>query len=194
MVRHYCSINASFPGLCSVPELSLCRVAALISLPVHRYRLLVFHFLVLWDCWVQLMIHWWVRKSSRGPNKLLYVLSHNKLRARLGNRFKPPSILMLTVPRRYFSCGSLLLLVLAVSIYTLVHLLCEWHILSLDSWMTTCLGRSCSFGLPRVPFVNCCQFMYLFISLFGFEGRIWDLIVSVPDHCFLIFNTNLRAA
>ena len=21
--------------------------------------------------------------------------------------------------------------------------------------------------------------------LFGFEGRIWDLIVSVPDHCFL---------
>ena len=25
--------------------------------------------------------------------------------------------------------------------------------------------------------------MYLVISLFGFEGRIWDLIVSVPDHC-----------
>ena len=31
--------------------------------------------------------------------------------------------------------------------------------------MTTCLGKSCSFGLPRVPFVNCCQFMYLIISL-----------------------------
>ena len=31
--------------------------------------------------------------------------------------------------------------------------------------MTTCLGNSCSFGLPRVPFVNCCQFMYLVISL-----------------------------
>ena len=60
--------------------------------------------------------------------------------------------------------------------------------------MTTCLGKSCSFGLPRVPFVNCCQFMYLIISLlvfgyfpFGFEGRMWDLIVSVPDHC-LSFN------
>ena len=35
----------------------------------------------------------------------------------------------------------------------------------LGSWMTTCLGKSCSFGLPRVPFVNCCQFMYLVISL-----------------------------
>ena len=35
--------------------------------------------------------------------------------------------------------------------------------------MTTCLGKSCSFGLPRV--------------LFGFESRIWDLIVSIPDHC-----------
>ena len=31
--------------------------------------------------------------------------------------------------------------------------------------MTTYLGKSCSFGLPRVPFVNCCQFMYLVVSL-----------------------------
>ena len=31
--------------------------------------------------------------------------------------------------------------------------------------MTTCLGKSCSFGLPRVPFVNYCQFIYLVISL-----------------------------
>ena len=31
--------------------------------------------------------------------------------------------------------------------------------------MTTCLGKSCSSGLPRVPLVNCCQFMYLVISL-----------------------------
>ena len=31
--------------------------------------------------------------------------------------------------------------------------------------MATCLGKSCSFGLPRVPFVKCCQFMYLVISL-----------------------------
>ena len=49
-----------------------------------------------------------------------------KPRARLQghNRFKPPSILIPTVPRRYFCCGSLLLLVLVVGIYTLVHLLC----------------------------------------------------------------------
>ena len=53
--------------------------------------------------------------------------------------------------------------------------------------MTTCLGKSCSFGLPRVPFLNCCQFMYLVISPFGFEGRMWDLIVSVPDHCLSFY-------
>ena len=47
--------------------------------------------------------------------------------------------------------------------------------------MTPCLGKSCSFGLPRAPFVNYCQFMYCFP--FGFEGRIWDLVVSVSDHC-----------
>ena len=54
--------------------------------------------------------------------------------------------------------------------------------------MTTYLGKRCSFRLPRVPFVNCGQFMYLVISLFfGFEGRIWDLIVSVPDHCLSFY-------
>ena len=52
--------------------------------------------------------------------------------------------------------------------------------------MTTCLGKSCSFGLPRVPFVNCCQFMYCYFPV-GFEGRIWDLIVSVPDHCLSFY-------
>ena len=54
--------------------------------------------------------------------------------------------------------------------------------------MTTCMGKSCSFGLPRVPFVNCCQFMYLVTYFpFGFEGRMWDLIVSVPDHCLSFY-------
>ena len=53
--------------------------------------------------------------------------------------------------------------------------------------MTTYLEKSCSFGFPRVPFVNCRQFMYLVISLFGFEDRMWDLIVSVPDHCLSFY-------
>ena len=53
--------------------------------------------------------------------------------------------------------------------------------------MTTYLGKSCSFGLPRVPFVNCRHFMYLVISLFGYEGRMWDLIVSVPEHCLSFY-------
>ena len=41
--------------------------------------------------------------------------------------------------------------------------------------MTTCLGKSCCFGLPRVPFVNCCQCMYLVISLLVLlaEYGIW---------------------
>ena len=58
--------------------------------------------------------------------------------------------------------------------------------------MTTYLGKSCSFCLPRVPFVNCRQFYVFSYFPFGFEGRIWDLIVSVPDHClsfyFLVIN------
>ena len=60
--------------------------------------------------------------------------------------------------------------------------------------MTNYLGKSCSFCLPRVPFVSCRRFVCLVISLFGFEGRIWDLIVSVPDHClsFYFANSSVR--
>ena len=34
---------------------------------------------------------------------------------------------------------------------------------------------SCSFGLPRVPFVNCCQYMYLVVSLLDLRAGcgIW---------------------
>ena len=58
--------------------------------------------------------------------------------------------------------------------------------------MTTCLGKSCSFGLPRVPFVNCCQFMYLIISLLVLRAGC----VSVPDHClsfYFVYAVDLRS-
>ena len=53
--------------------------------------------------------------------------------------------------------------------------------------MTTCLGKSCSFDLPRVPFVNCCAFMYFVVISLLVEDRIWDLTVSVPDHCLSFY-------
>ena len=47
--------------------------------------------------------------------------------------------------------------------------------------MTTYLGKSCSFGLPRVPFVNCRQFMYLVISLLvlraGYGIRLYEFLI-----------------
>ena len=50
--------------------------------------------------------------------------------------------------------------------------------------MTTYLAKSCSFDLLRVPSV------YVFSCFpFGFEGRMWDLIVSVPDHCLSFYFT-----
>ena len=55
--------------------------------------------------------------------------------------------------------------------------------------MTTYLGKSCSFCLPRVPFVNLSSIYVFSYFPFGFEGRIWDLIVSVPDHCLSFYFT-----
>ena len=53
--------------------------------------------------------------------------------------------------------------------------------------MTTFLGKSCSFRLPRVPFVKLSSIYVFSYFPFGFEGRIWDLIVSVPDHCLSFY-------
>ena len=47
--------------------------------------------------------------------------------------------------------------------------------------MTTYLEKSCSFDLPRVPFVNCRQFMYLVISLLvlraGCGTRLYQFLI-----------------
>ena len=49
--------------------------------------------------------------------------------------------------------------------------------------MTTYLGKSCSASAFRkLPSI------YVFSYFpFGFEGRMWDLIVSVPDHCLSFY-------
>ena len=49
--------------------------------------------------------------------------------------------------------------------------------------MTTCLGKSCSFGLPRVCIVN----VMCFFFSFDFEGEVWDYIVLAPDRCLSFY-------
>ena len=54
--------------------------------------------------------------------------------------------------------------------------------------MTTYLGKSCSFGLPRVPFFKLPSIYVFSYFPFGFGARMWDLIVSVPDHCLSFYS------
>ena len=55
--------------------------------------------------------------------------------------------------------------------------------------MTTCLGKSCSFGLPRVPFVNCCQFMYLVVFLLVLRAGcgIWLYQFLIIAYLFTLY-------
>ena len=54
--------------------------------------------------------------------------------------------------------------------------------------MTTYLGKSCS--LFAASAFRKLSSIYAFSYFpFGFEGRIWDLIVSVPDHCLSFYFT-----
>ena len=55
--------------------------------------------------------------------------------------------------------------------------------------MTTYLGKSCSFFLPRVPFVNCRQFMYLVISLLVLRAGygIWLYQFLIIAYLFTLY-------
>ena len=61
--------------------------------------------------------------------------------------------------------------------------------------MATCLGKSCSFGLPRVLFVNCCQFMYLVVSLLVLKAEcgIWlyQFLIIAYHFTFLTLHNRL---
>ena len=52
--------------------------------------------------------------------------------------------------------------------------------------MTTCVGKSFSFSLPRVPFVGCCQFVCLAVSLLVL-GTGCGVIVSVADRWLSLY-------
>ena len=49
--------------------------------------------------------------------------------------------------------------------------------------MTTCFGKSCSFGIQCVSFVDVLSVSVCSSFPFDFEGGMWDLIVLIPNHC-----------
>ena len=53
--------------------------------------------------------------------------------------------------------------------------------------MTTCLGKSCSFWFTASAFRKLLSIYVFSYFPFGFEGMMWDLIVSVPDHCLSFY-------
>ena len=57
--------------------------------------------------------------------------------------------------------------------------------------MTIYLGKSCSFGLPRVPFENCRQFMHLVISLLVLRAGcgIWLYQFLIIAYLFTLLST-----
>ena len=59
-------------------------------------------------------------------------------------------------------------------------------------WNTTCVFVFFFFSLPSIRFTASAfrelPSIYVFSYFpFGFEGRIWNLIVSVPDHCLSFY-------
>ena len=52
--------------------------------------------------------------------------------------------------------------------------------------MTTCLGKSCSFGLLCVSFMNVLKFVFVLHSL-CFEGCMLDVIELIATHSFSIY-------
>ena len=53
--------------------------------------------------------------------------------------------------------------------------------------MTICLGKELSIRFTARAFCKLLSIYVFSYFPFGFEGRIWDLIVSVPDHCLSFY-------
>ena len=53
--------------------------------------------------------------------------------------------------------------------------------------MTTYLGKSCLFGFTASAFRKQPSSYVFSYFPFAYEGRIWDLFVSVPDHCLSFY-------
>ena len=53
--------------------------------------------------------------------------------------------------------------------------------------MTTCLGKSCSFGLLCMTYVNVYEFVCVLLSLLVLRVGCGNLIILILDHCFSVY-------
>ena len=53
--------------------------------------------------------------------------------------------------------------------------------------MTTCFGKSCSFGLLCVSFVKVYQICVCPSLPFVVAGGMWNVIVLIPAHCLSVY-------
>ena len=53
--------------------------------------------------------------------------------------------------------------------------------------MTTCLGKELFIRFTASAFRKLLSIYVFSYFSFGFEGRMWDMIVSVPDHCLSFY-------
>ena len=49
------------------------------------------------------------------------------------------------------------------------------------------LGKSCSFSLLCVAFLNVFELCVCASFPFGYEGGMWDLILLIPDYCLCLY-------
>ena len=112
-------------------------------------------------------------------NKSILVILDNKVNVIL----QSPSKFHFTAPSAWVSYFKLMwymsvLLCTCILIYFFYLPIVSLKLNFLGSWMTTCLRKSCSFGLPCVLFVNCCQFLYLVISLWFWRQDVRSDCIS----------------
>ena len=61
------------------------------------------------------------------------------------------------------------------------------YLVRIAEWSPVCLGKSCSFGLLYMSFLNVYQMLCVSHFPFGIECGMWDVIVLIPDHCISIY-------
>ena len=154
--------------LFDTPGISRCRSQHVVSVePSSLFHHSIYPWFIFSPWWSMIDENFHADRTTIWP----YFLRHN----RSWMRGRDPVKLVYTSPPLFyywpFQAGTSVMVsdcyLFLPSVFKLwfTYYVSDTFYLSSGSWMTTCLGKSCLYCLPRVPFVNCCQFMYLVLSL-----------------------------
>ena len=134
------------------------------------------------------LMYWWVRSLSRGTNNLyVYEPQHKLGRGKTDLTPSPPPPLISDLPKAVL----LLWFILIVNVHPLYDLSLTLWSFYLGYPDGLLLRKRFPLGFPHMLLLFYAVLIVCISLPLGVWGRMWNLIVSVPDHCPFFYLVHL---